>query len=127
MVLEHLAGNFREDPGIGEKRGNFELEHLLLLMPVNYEAKLDEIKSGELRNIEHDLRFQPACTLAGNSGNRPILDHRRRDQHGPAHLLPELADPVCPSIGSIGDSHQSNGAGEQFCAVFGLKRGDSKS
>src|SRR5271155_5649618 len=75
-ALQHLAGYSRVDLRLGQRGGNLELQYLLMLTPVNYEAKLDKIEPGEFRYVEDDFRILPGGPLTSDPGDRPVLNHR---------------------------------------------------
>ena len=103
LPLDYLPGHFRIDLRLSERSGNFELEHLFVLAPVDDKTKLDEIESGELGDVENDLGILPtqragavtrvtgpsSITVDETSVGRPISRRKR-------------ADAMRPGIASVG-------------------------
>ena len=85
--------------------GNLELEHLLVLAPVDHKAKLHKVKPGKLRNVQHNLRVLPLGALPSNSSNRSVLYHRRRHQLRPSYLLTERIYPMRPRVAGVANHH----------------------
>ena len=118
------AWNSGEDFRIGERRWNFKLQDLFMLLPIDDKVQLDYVRLRKGEDIDGDFRLLPTQPLARDFEHRPIFHHFGRDQLGPTYLLAELIDSMRPGIARISNDDQSNLRREQFSAPLCFERRD---